>query len=146
MPTLAPRDIRLIAINSTAIEVQWQHPYYFDRGGIIHGYKIFVQLTGGGEETIIDIQTNATTYIVGKLLPATLYRISVLAYTGVGDGPRSDSLTAATLGIFTVLCWFSIASIPSHLFSPLSSFSPLSPSNPLSLLLYLSTIIQTMIP
>lgn len=93
-----PSSVRLIAINSSAIEVQWRHPSFGSRGGIIRGYKIFVQLANGRNETVIDTQTNATVYVIGGLMCNTSYAISVLAYTGVGDGPKSKRQTTSTLG------------------------------------------------
>ena len=46
----------------------------------------------------INIRDNSTdVYAVSGLTAATSYRFSVLAYTSVGDGPRSIALTIATL-------------------------------------------------
>ena len=89
----------MVALNTTAIEVQWDLPPYNHRGGIIRGYKLFVLPANGGEETSINIPNNSTNvYIVGGLQAATLYRISILAYTSIGDGPRTVLLSIATLG------------------------------------------------
>ena len=47
---------------------------------------------------MVNITNNASnTYIVSNLEPDTMYIFSVLAYTSVGDGPRSSTLTTATL-------------------------------------------------
>ena len=94
-----PEDFHLIALNTTSIEVQWDLPPYSYRGGIIRGYKIFVQPADGEEETMIDVPDNRTEeYIVTGLQRDSPYRISVLAYTSVGDGPRTLILTIDTLG------------------------------------------------
>ena len=88
----------MVAINSSAIEVQWELPPLSSRSGIVRGYKIFVRPTNEEEEMIINISTNATdVYVVGGLERATSYRFSALAYTSVGDGPRTIYLTIATL-------------------------------------------------
>lgn len=89
----------MVVINTTAIEVQWDLPPYNSRGGYILGYKVFVQPANrGGAETTITITDNSTdVYIVSRLTPATSYRFSVLAFTRIGDGPRSIHLTVATL-------------------------------------------------
>ena len=88
----------MTAINKTAIEVQWRLPPFDSRGGIIRGYRLFFQPVEGGEEELIHITTNVSTvYIVSNLDPDTMYRFSILAYTSVGDGPRSGPLTIATL-------------------------------------------------
>lgn len=88
----------MVVINSTAIEIEWNLPPYNSRGGVIRGYKLFMQAIKVANETVVNIQTNRTDgYIAGGLKPATFYRFSVLAYTRVGDGPRSIQLTVATL-------------------------------------------------
>ena len=47
---------------------------------------------------VIDIPDNTTeVYTVDELQPAIYYRLTVLAYTSVGDGPRSIQLTVPTL-------------------------------------------------
>ena len=98
-PTSAPTNFHVVVINSTAIEVEWDLPPLYSRGGIIRGYKLFVQRANGGlEEKLINIPDNETEgYIVGGLSPATSYRFSAVAYTSAGDSPRTISLTIATL-------------------------------------------------
>lgn len=40
-----PQDVRVNAINSTALHVAWKDPLEKDRNGIIMGYHIHVQET-----------------------------------------------------------------------------------------------------
>lgn len=40
-----PQDVKVQAINSTAIHVQWKPPLEKDRNGVIRGYHIHVQET-----------------------------------------------------------------------------------------------------
>ena len=97
-PTSAPSQFHVNAINSTSIEVLWELPPYNSRGGIIRGYKLFVTPANGGSEQMINIEDNYTdVYAVSGLRVATTYRFSILAYTSVGDGPRSIGLTISTL-------------------------------------------------
>ena len=103
-PTGAPTQFHVNAINSTSIEVLWELPPYNSRGGVILGYKLFITPTSGGSERTFDITDNSTdVFVVGGLQPATSYRFSVLAYTRVGDGPRSIALTIATLSKYTAI-------------------------------------------
>ena len=103
-PTGAPRNFHVVAINKTAIEVQWDLPPFGSRGGVIRGYKLFFRAANGEEEMLINIPDNTTdVYIVEGLEPNTSYTFSVLAYTSVGDGPRSIHLTIATLSKDTTL-------------------------------------------
>lgn len=89
----------MATINRTAVEAKWSSPPYENLGGSILGYKLFVQSTNGGAEWTIDMGAENATYIytVEGLQPATSYRFSMLAYTSVGDGPRTRYLTAPTL-------------------------------------------------
>ena len=98
-PTGAPRSFRVAAINRSTIIVRWRLPHFDFRGGIIRGYRLFFQpAEGGGEESMINIMNNTSeTYLVGDLEPDTMYRFSILAYTSVGDGPRSSTHTTTTL-------------------------------------------------
>ena len=106
----------MVAINRSAIEVQWELPPLDSRGGIIRGYKLFVQPATGVEEMLINIPNNATdVYIVGGLEQATSYRFSVLAYTRVGDGPRSIHLTIATLSKHKYYLQLNIYTLSEHL-------------------------------
>ncbi len=95
-PTGPPRSVHVLVLNSTAVEVQWNYPYWTQRNGIIRGFKVFVQESGSATEQVINVANrNANELIVDGLLPATLYTFSVLAYT-VNDGPRSIHLTVST--------------------------------------------------
>ena len=96
-PSGSPTQFHVIVLNSTAIEAEWNPPLFNLRNGNIRGYKLFIQPVGG-EETVIDIVTNASVpaeYIVSELQPNTAYILSILAYT-TADGVRSIHLTART--------------------------------------------------
>ena len=95
-PDGPPSQFNIEAINETAIEVLWGLPAPNVRNGIIRGYKLFVQASGG-EETSTNITNNNTqAFIICGLQPRTAYTVSILAYTAVGDGPRSIRLTTVT--------------------------------------------------
>ena len=96
-PTAPPQDFYVAATNKTAIEAEWDSPPLESRGGVILGYKLFVHDVNSGRDWVINITQNVSTYTVGGLQPATSYRLSVFAYTGVGDGPKSIHLTVPTL-------------------------------------------------
>lgn len=97
-PTAPPGEFHVIALNTSSLDVQWALPAYGKRGGVIRGYKIFVNPANGGQEMTINITNNQTNeYVVNGLQRNTPYQISVLAYTIPGDGPRTIALTVATL-------------------------------------------------
>ena len=91
-----PSQFNIEAINETAIEVLWGLPASNVRNGIIRGYKLFVQARGGQETTMNITNNNTEAFIISGLQPRTAYTVSILAYTAVGDGPRSIRLTTVT--------------------------------------------------
>ncbi|KAG8188904.1 hypothetical protein JTE90_014959 [Oedothorax gibbosus] len=99
-----PRQVKVSAINSTAISVRWKAPSNKDRNGLIRGYQIHVQeVTGEGdlvnEPKRYDVaDENAEEFNVTKLQPETLYSVQVAAVTRKGDGTRSRVKTQKTLG------------------------------------------------
>lgn len=99
-----PRQVKVAAINSTAITVRWKPPANKDRNGLIRGYQIHVQeVTNEGdlvnEPKRYDVaDENAEEYNVTKLQPETLYAVQVAAVTRKGDGTRSRVKTVKTLG------------------------------------------------
>ena len=54
-----PRRLRMQALNSTAINVQWRPPLENEQNGIIRGYQIFYSLfnenEGSGKLLVLDI-------------------------------------------------------------------------------------------
>ncbi len=93
-PSGPPTSIHVLALNNTAIEVQWNLPIISLRNGLVRGFKIFVQ--NEDSEELIDVSDgSAREYIISGLEPSTFYTISILAYT-VADGVRSIDLTLPT--------------------------------------------------
>ena len=96
-PTGAPDNFNATAGTSTSIEASWQLPPADDRNGIIRGFRLFYQKTGSGTSTMLTIQNQGTLRKnVTGLEKYTLYEFQVLAYTSVGDGPKSSSVVERT--------------------------------------------------
>lgn len=59
-----PRSVKLQAINSTAIGVQWRPPVDDDKNGVIRGYQIYYAVNddaeGLGRSTTVDIMNGKT--------------------------------------------------------------------------------------
>lgn len=72
------------------IEVKWGEVNSNLRNGVIKGYKIFYK-SEAEEERFEDID-DATVFqkLLGGLFANTWYNISMVAYTKVGDGVRSN--------------------------------------------------------
>ena len=97
-PTQAPSSLSLTAKNSTSIEASWQLPPAEGRNGIITGFKLFYKKKGSSDSlTQITINSGSTlTKVVTGLDKYAEYNFQVLAFTAVGDGPKSSAKTMRT--------------------------------------------------
>ncbi|KAG8182396.1 hypothetical protein JTE90_018287, partial [Oedothorax gibbosus] len=107
VPQASPTDVRVEAMNSTAVHVWWKPPDPQLINGINQGYKLQTWL-GDPESDITPSHTVLVApspldplaeqdSVVGNLEKFTSYRITVLCFTSPGDGPRSDSVQVTTL-------------------------------------------------
>lgn len=71
-----PQDVRVNAINSTALHVAWKPPQDKDRNGIIMGYHIHVQ------ETKEEVCVNICSFILRISAPLTEYEVSSQTKSG----------------------------------------------------------------
>lgn len=62
-----PQDVRVNAINSTTLHVQWKQPLEKDRNGIIMGYHIHVQ------ETKEEVCFRTLKFFINKTVSNLLY-------------------------------------------------------------------------
>jgi len=105
-----PRRLRLVAINSTAVSVQWQPPLDRELNGVVRGYQVhYAQTDTDDEEVVVGLASSQggiydtmngsvhETILVG-LQPETEYRIHVTAYTRRGDGLPSRVKRVRTKG------------------------------------------------
>ena len=84
----------MTAVTSTIITASWQLPPADSRNGIIIGFKLFYKKRGSaGRATTLTIKNGtALSKDVTGLDIYTEYEFEVLAFTSVGDGPRSSPL------------------------------------------------------
>ena len=82
----------MTAITSTSVTASWELPPADDRNGIITGFKLFYKKKGSsGSQTIEPINSGSIrNKAVTRLDEYTEYEFQVLAYTSVGDGPKSS--------------------------------------------------------
>ena len=92
VPSQAPIRFLVNATTSTSIRASWQLLPADSRNGIIRGYKLFYKKKGSaGSPTRLIIHDEATlAKNVTGLDKFTEYEFQVLAFTSVGDGPRSS--------------------------------------------------------
>ena len=82
----------MAAQTSTSIRSSWQLPPVDSRNGIIKGFKLFYKKKGssGSKSSELINDGNIVTKTVNGLLKYTEYEFQVLAFTSVGDGPKSS--------------------------------------------------------
>ena len=82
----------MIAITSTSVTASWELPQADDRKGIIKGFKLFYKKKGSSEPQTIENITSGSirNKVVTGLDEYTEYEFQLLAYTSVGDGPKSS--------------------------------------------------------
>ena len=97
-PSAAPSGFTVVAKTSTSITASWQLPPKDDKNGIISGFKLFYKKKGSsGSPTQLTINSGSTlTKVVTGLDEYTEYKFQVLAYTSIGDGPKSNPKYAKT--------------------------------------------------
>ncbi|XP_058262226.1 protein sidekick-2 isoform X1 [Hemibagrus wyckioides] len=96
VPTVAPGDVQVEAVNSTTIRLTWTAPNPQFINGINQGYKLLAWQAGQGEELIVvtvqpNFQDGVHVGFISGLKKFTEYFTSVLCFTTPGDGPRSPA-------------------------------------------------------
>ena len=88
----------MAAQTSTSISASWKLPPEDSRNGIIKGIKLFYKNKGfaGSAITVPINDGNPLTKTVTGLVKYTEYEFQVLAFTSVGDGPKSSVETVRT--------------------------------------------------
>jgi len=98
VPSQAPSSFTVVASSSTSITASWQLPPENARHGNITGFKLLYRKKGsmgpllyltihGGEKRSEDVT---------GLARDTEYEFQVLAFTSVGDGPKSSIKVGST--------------------------------------------------
>ena len=87
----------MTAVTSTIVTASWQLPPADSRNGIIIGFKLFYKKRGSaGQATTLTINNGtALSKDVTRLDVYTEYEFEMLAFTSVGDGPRSSPVVVA---------------------------------------------------
>jgi len=97
-PSKAPDAFTVTAKTSTSITASWQLPPEDSRNGVITGFKLFYQKKGSvGLRSQLTINSGSTlTKVVTGLDKYTEYDFEVLAFTSVGDGPKTSVKSETT--------------------------------------------------
>ncbi|XP_061168000.1 protein sidekick-2-like [Saccostrea echinata] len=102
-PTRPPKNVQVVAENSTVVRVSWEPVDAAYINGVALGYK--VRARRQGQPTIereLSVPPNPNDPIgiqsvyVHNLKKFTYYTVEVLCYTGAGDGPASTQVSVRT--------------------------------------------------
>ena len=98
VPSKAPADFAVNALSSTSVRASWQMPPEDSRNGIITAFKLFYkEKVSGAPQNELTISSGSTlTRDVTGFDKYTEYNFQVLAFTSIGDGPKSDEKTVRT--------------------------------------------------
>ncbi|XP_022807816.1 uncharacterized protein LOC111344820 [Stylophora pistillata] len=93
VPSKPPGGLTVAASNFTSVLATWQLPPEESRHGIIRGYKLFYRDANGDVDSTVELLIHdaaiRSTSVTG-LQSHTDYEFQVLAFTSVGDGPKSS--------------------------------------------------------
>ncbi|XP_073259200.1 uncharacterized protein [Porites lutea] len=97
VPSKAPSSFTVTASTSTSIVASWHLPREDSRNGIITGYKLFYIQKGSTDPPLMQVSDRAELIkVVTGLKKNTEYEFQVLAFTSVGDGPKSSVVVERT--------------------------------------------------
>uniref|UniRef100_A0A673FXZ9 Collagen alpha-1(XII) chain n=1 Tax=Sinocyclocheilus rhinocerous TaxID=307959 RepID=A0A673FXZ9_9TELE len=83
LPLGGVRNLRLIDPTFTTLTATWDAA-----DGNVQGYKVLYVPTNGGTELMEQVSESTTTLVLSKLLPDTMYTVTVLPVYAEGDGPQ----------------------------------------------------------
>ena len=98
VPSTAPSNLTVIVSNSTTVTASWRLPPEIARNGIIRGFRLlYKKKDSGGLPTILNF-SNGTIHsqVVTGLDKYSEYEFQVVAFTSVGDGPKSSVVVKRT--------------------------------------------------
>ncbi|XP_035228691.1 Down syndrome cell adhesion molecule-like protein Dscam2, partial [Stegodyphus dumicola] len=100
VPSIPPQQVDCMALTSQTIKVTWQPPPSSAIHGVLKGYKVFYRSADDWheiEDQEVLINFPEKEMLLKSLDKFTNYSISVLAYTGRGDGVISEPIYCRTM-------------------------------------------------
>ena len=93
----------MTASTSTSVTALWGQLPTGSRNGVIKGFKLFINRKGSKDKTNIHLVNASNSPVYRKkvtgLQESTEYKLQVLAFTSVGDGPKSPVQVVKTLEV-----------------------------------------------
>ena len=102
-PSAAPTSVRISAVTSSSITVQWEAVDCIHHNGDITGYSVQYGIEKSeSTQTVSFSGGSVTEATIFGLTPSTLYTIQVAAVNSAGSGVYSSPTTGKTEGELTV--------------------------------------------
>lgn len=99
-PEAPPEEVTGSAVSAKEIRVTWKPPDPKKQNGKLEGYRVFVleNISGKTDKDAVEkiVGGDQLSVTVDGLKTWTEYKVSVLAFTKVGDGPRSAPVIVKT--------------------------------------------------
>ena len=86
-----------IATSEEEIQITWAAPEARKQNGKLTGYRVFVvERNDPNSKEVKDVSASQLSVRVDNLKQWTFYKVSVLAYNKMGDGPPSKNIDVRT--------------------------------------------------
>ena len=99
MPSATPRNVRILDVTSSSINVQWGTVECIERNGEVTGYSVRYGEQGTPIGNRVIRTTADTDYILSELSSAIVYTVEVAAINSAGRGAYSDAIAQLTLSM-----------------------------------------------
>lgn len=97
VPSLPPQNVSSFNTSSTSVRVSWHEVLHGFVHGILLGYRVLhKEASGLKNQSVVSISANVKSKELQGLEKFTMYEISVLAFTRIGDGINSTALFVST--------------------------------------------------
>ncbi|XP_022784712.1 protein sidekick-1-like isoform X2 [Stylophora pistillata] len=97
VPSLPPKNVSSYNTSSTSVHVSWHEVPVGFVHGILLGYRVlYKEASALKNQSIVSTSANTKTKELQGLQKFTVYEISVLAFTRIGDGINSTTLFVST--------------------------------------------------
>ena len=96
VPSKAPSGLEAYMVWERDIFLRWSSVPQGYENGIIRGFKIFHNNTGGQTRVTVVKGDGKRLSALSDLRPFTVYEVSMFAYTSTGDGVKSSSIRIVT--------------------------------------------------
>lgn len=97
VPSLSPQNISGYNTSSTSLHVSWHEVPCGFVHGILLGYRVLYKVASGtSNNSVVSTSGNINEKELQGLKKFTIYEITVLAFTRIGDGANATSIFVST--------------------------------------------------